>query len=748
MPSSGMYNTRHYESTVQQGFRYRVLLATKSRRNHRQRASGQRGKVGDDASAASGSAIGYEARAWPVMPMRRTDVKLTRLRIGHTRFTHRHLLFGERAPECPSCNVSYTVHHILIDCPVFNHHRITFFHTSILTLSDLASLYVDDLQISCEGSDMRMIERQLQTAVNNIIKWCDNNGHSISASKSCCVHFCRKRGIHPDPEIRIRDIQIPVVPDVLSNTSWGADRTSLLRVYQAIVLSRIDYGCVAYGSACNSTLQKLDPVHHMALRICSGAFRTSPVQSLYVNCHQLPLDLRRRKLSLAFYFKILSVPSHPLQNVYMSTSMKRLYDARPSNIRPFMNRMKLHISELDLPNVRIQQRNLFLFQPWNTPRFHYINPFATYSKSTVAPVVFQRVFAYHRSQYSRYSAIYTDGSKRADYVGCGVVIEDIMHGYRLDTSCSIFTAEAVAIYRALQLIDSTMPRKYCIYTDSMSVLEALEKLPRSLPSSGMYNTRHYESTLQQGFRYRVLLATKSRRNHRQRASGQRGKVDDDASAASGSAIGYEAQARTLIAPQLSQTYAQVAKSSTATSTTQTDENITQIKCPPLQLLQPLLSVPQPNKYPSFTSVSTSSSTTQANLLPSASSIKPTTEIASRLPKPISSSAAPENSLNTSASSLSAETRTLIRSNKSAARAAAGFQLKFNPYQNLTLLHPMVNILMHLKSHSVQNEIQEIEESAQKYRKQKLKSKWQTCLTWWGYSPPNYGRIYTLNSFFA
>ncbi|GFT94128.1 putative RNA-directed DNA polymerase from transposon X-element [Trichonephila clavipes] len=75
--------------------------------------------------------------AWPVMPLRRTDVKLTRLRIGHTRFTHRHLLFGERAPECPSCHVSYTVRHILIDCPVFNLHRITFFHTSILTLSDL-----------------------------------------------------------------------------------------------------------------------------------------------------------------------------------------------------------------------------------------------------------------------------------------------------------------------------------------------------------------------------------------------------------------------------------------------------------------------------------------------------------------------------------------------------------------------------------------------------------------------------------
>ncbi|GFV23514.1 RNase H domain-containing protein [Trichonephila clavipes] len=212
----------------------------------------------------------------------------------------------------------------------------------------------------------------------------------------------------------------------------------------------------------------------MALRIWSGAFRTSPMQSLYVNCNQLPLDLRRRKLSLAYYFKILSVPSQPLQNVYMITSMKRLYDARPSNIRSFMDRMKLLVSELDLPNVNIQQRNLLLFQPWNTPRFHYINPFASYSKSTVAPVVFQRVFAYHCSQYRMFSAIFTDGSQRAGYVGCGVVIEDVTHGYRLDPSCSVFTAETVAIYRALQSIDSNMPRKYCIYSDSMSVLEALE----------------------------------------------------------------------------------------------------------------------------------------------------------------------------------------------------------------------------------------------------------------------------------
>ncbi|GFT42935.1 RNase H domain-containing protein [Trichonephila clavipes] len=64
--------------------------------------------------------------AWLVMPMRRTDVRLTRLRICHTRFTHRHLFLGEDAPLCPSCKESYTVKHILVDCPVYNHYRIIF----------------------------------------------------------------------------------------------------------------------------------------------------------------------------------------------------------------------------------------------------------------------------------------------------------------------------------------------------------------------------------------------------------------------------------------------------------------------------------------------------------------------------------------------------------------------------------------------------------------------------------------------
>ena len=48
-----------------------------------------------------------------------------------------------------------------------------------------------------------------------------------------------------------------------------------------------------YGSARKSYLQMLDPVHNQGLRLCVEAFRTSPVESLYVDAHEPCLGARR-----------------------------------------------------------------------------------------------------------------------------------------------------------------------------------------------------------------------------------------------------------------------------------------------------------------------------------------------------------------------------------------------------------------------------------------------------------------------
>ena len=57
---------------------------------------------------------------------RRNGIILTRLRIGHTHLTHRHLMASgveRRAPFCNTCQSDLTVQHILVDCIVFNAER-------------------------------------------------------------------------------------------------------------------------------------------------------------------------------------------------------------------------------------------------------------------------------------------------------------------------------------------------------------------------------------------------------------------------------------------------------------------------------------------------------------------------------------------------------------------------------------------------------------------------------------------------
>ncbi|GFX62126.1 RNA-directed DNA polymerase from mobile element jockey [Trichonephila clavipes] len=113
------------------------------------------------------------------------------------------------------------------------------------------------------------------------------------------------------------------------------------------------------------------------------------------------------------------------------------------------------------------------------------------------------------------------------------------------------------------------------------------------------------------------------------------------------------EARKFITPQPSQTYAQVAKSITVNSSSQTDETITKIVCPPLKLLQPLITISKPIMSPSVPAVIKSSTSTQAELVPSTSSV--TVASPSKSPPPnsvIDTAPTTSNSLSTSAASSS------------------------------------------------------------------------------------------------
>ena len=180
------------------------------------------------------------------------------------------------------------------------------------------SLYVDDFLICYRSKDMKTIETKLQNNLNKIEKWTVENGFKFSMIKTNCVHFCQEHRLHLDPALKLYNNPIPIVDQakflgvifdkklsfiphintlkvkcqkalnvlkLLSHSDWGGDKKSLLNLYRSLIRSKLDYGCIIYGSARKSYLKKLDTIHHQGLRLALGAFRTSPVQSLYSEAH-------------------------------------------------------------------------------------------------------------------------------------------------------------------------------------------------------------------------------------------------------------------------------------------------------------------------------------------------------------------------------------------------------------------------------------------------------------------------------
>ena len=90
---------------------------------------------------------------------------------------------------------------------------------------------------------------------------------------------------------------------VPSNTNWGGDRFVLLNLYRSLVRSKLDYGSVVYGSARKSYLKSLYTIHYQGLRLALGAFRTSPIESLYAESNEPALYVRREKISLQYTTK-------------------------------------------------------------------------------------------------------------------------------------------------------------------------------------------------------------------------------------------------------------------------------------------------------------------------------------------------------------------------------------------------------------------------------------------------------------
>jgi len=113
------------------------------------------------------------------------------------------------------------------------------------------------------------------------------------------MHFTQLNSANADPDLKLYGAGIPVVSEfkflglifdkiltfnklikylkdrcmkALNLLRVVAHCATLLKLYRFHVRSKLDYGCVVYGSAWKSVLESLDRVQNAALRSCLGSW--------------------------------------------------------------------------------------------------------------------------------------------------------------------------------------------------------------------------------------------------------------------------------------------------------------------------------------------------------------------------------------------------------------------------------------------------------------------------------------------
>ena len=256
----------------------------------------------------------------------------------------------------------------------------------------------------------------------------------------------------------------------LSHTSWGARRQTLLMLYKALVLSKLDYGSPIYSSASLNTLKSLDPIHTRGLRLCTGAFKSSPNTSVCCESGEPPLSLHRDLVTMRSALKIMSTDS-PTKKLFDMPDIFINNHEPPFPIRA--NRI------LESTGIRVNLHPpLKSPAPWLVKKINVCSSLCHLSKKrNYSQDQYKQIALEHIQSKGPHKAIYTDGSKSSVGVGCAAVSSSRISQTSLPTNATVFTAELTAIKLAVEQIkfsDNNLNTKYVIYSDSKSAIEALK----------------------------------------------------------------------------------------------------------------------------------------------------------------------------------------------------------------------------------------------------------------------------------
>lgn len=242
----------------------------------------------------------------------------------------------------------------------------------------------------------------------------------------------------------------------------------------------LDYGTFLLEPGSVKAFKKLDLIQSKALRIVSGAMRSSPINALQVECGDPPLHLRRQYLADKFIFRSFQFLNHSLYNKLQQLSHCIDTSAYWRHKKPpcLINSFKKFI------NIKAPIHRSINYPLFNTsfealmslPEIHFNFDLNKHDICTK--------FSFNllkNTVWVDYHHIFTDASKHSssDPVGVGVYHAQFKISQKIKhpPETSVFTGECYDIFKAIEYIILFKLPKTIIFSDSKSALQSLNRFP-------------------------------------------------------------------------------------------------------------------------------------------------------------------------------------------------------------------------------------------------------------------------------
>nr|KAG5701330.1 hypothetical protein BaRGS_006104 [Batillaria attramentaria] len=394
------------------------------------------------------------------------------------------------------------------------------------------SLYADDLAIWTELPTQlpgktafmkKLYERwrtKFQSCVDDIQGYMGQNGFQLSPEKTSLVVFSRTNGAKNAMSIQIGNVTIKPCSEakflgvtlnerlrwqphisnltakasrsvnlikILSAERWATPR-SLIHLTNALVRSRLTYGCEAFFALSKTEYLKLERVELAALKTAIGARKSARNDLVYQEAGWLPLreECKRRcaNFQAAMHATETTLGDGLTETVTKETLIRQGLEVKAPRIYRTTIPMAEHTNDIWSEcgaNPEVAQSPKPVFPPWELAKPEYEHRYAE-GASKKADSALATTLAREKieQRFSQHLKIYTDGSVLdSGEVGCAFVIPDlgITRRYKLNAGLSIFSAEMYAILMACTFVNDmpNPPLGVVILSDSKSSLQALER---------------------------------------------------------------------------------------------------------------------------------------------------------------------------------------------------------------------------------------------------------------------------------